>query len=375
MRSENGTMARRYSLMRCRVCGFPRLVSLIVRWNDNGTITQAMNRDFRVVIQHFGFLDTLFTNIEARLGVPIGHIAFEAQRNACKAVIGSLYDAIPGTGLVGRFDPFKRLGVGQFNKLASLTGQCHSETVMYLPGEKGIARVRNPFHLNLMAAIIVGAFETLEGVPFDHSWEEEGPDTHLITIVRAKEKPEISERMTLERRPALPGDRRFDRCPRCRVPGTVAHLKWAENEGTITDTRTGTRVIMLDGYMITTVFREMAKELGDEVNEILVDAQRELTLEQSDRLGIAAGVRGPDPGEQEGVYREYLNTLAVYGQGNPVLLDIEGKSLKVIIENPYEIYILAGTILGLYEAFQRTPGRVSWELAREGVVSYTVEPA
>lgn len=375
MRIEGGAMARRYSLMRCRDCGFPRLVSLIVRWNDNGTITQVTNRDFRVVIQHFGFLDSLFANIETRLGVSIGHIAFEAQRNACKAVIGALYEAIPGTGLVGRFDPFKRLGVGQFNKLASITGQCHSETVMYVPGKKGIARVRNPFHLNLMAAIIVGAFETLEGVPFDHSWEEEGPDTHLITIVRAKEKPEIAERMALERRPALPGDRRFDRCPRCRVPRAVAHLKWAENDGTITDTRTGARVIMLDGYMITTVFREMAKELGDEVNEILVDAQRELTLEQSERLGIAVGGGGQEPGELEGACRDYLNTLAVYGQGNPVLIGIEDESLKVTVENPYEIHILAGTILGLYEAFQHTPGRVAWERPKEGAVSYTVEPA
>ena len=58
-----------------------------MKWNADGTITQFMRRDFRVVILHFGFIDSLFANIESRLGLSIEHIAFEAQRNASKATM------------------------------------------------------------------------------------------------------------------------------------------------------------------------------------------------------------------------------------------------------------------------------------------------
>jgi len=76
-------MAKKNSVMRCRECGFPRIVSFFIKWNDNGTITQMMRRDFRVVVLHFGFLDNLFSNIEAKLGISIEHIA--SRRSATPA--------------------------------------------------------------------------------------------------------------------------------------------------------------------------------------------------------------------------------------------------------------------------------------------------
>ena len=82
---SGGMAKKKTTLMRCRECGFPRFVSFFIKWNDNGTITQFMRKEFRVVLIHAGFVDNLFENIEARLGVSIEHIAFEAQRNASKS--------------------------------------------------------------------------------------------------------------------------------------------------------------------------------------------------------------------------------------------------------------------------------------------------
>lgn len=364
---------KKRSLLRCRECGLPRFVSFFMKWNTDGTITQFMRRDFRVVILHFGFIDSLFANIESRLGLSIEHIAFEAQRNASKATMDSFYDKMLGMRFMTRIGFIKRIGVAQFNKVGAVTGQCVSETVEYVPGEYGVARIRNPFHLNMMAANVVGAFESLEGEPFTHTWEEEARDTYLIRIQRADEKPEIARRMEIEYPPIIPGDLNLDRCPRCHAPRALSHLRWMESDGIILDTRTGTRVVMLDGYMVAAVFREMARELGDEVNELLVDAQREWTVEHVDQLGYH-GANGPlSPVERKEAYGRYLGMLPIYGQGNPVTFEIGDSTVDVTIENPYEKYILAGTLQGLHESLERSKGRVTWKEPKPGVISFTVE--
>ncbi|MBU4301798.1 MAG: hypothetical protein L6427_12495 [Actinomycetia bacterium] len=365
---------KKHSLMRCRECGLPRFVSFFMKWNRDGTITQFMRRDFRVVILHFGLIDSLFANIESRLGLSIEHIAFEAQRNASKATMEAFYDRMPGLKFATRIGFVRRIGVSQFNKVGAVTGQCVSETVEYVPGKYGIARIRNPFHLNMMAANVLGAFESLEGAPFTHTWEEEARDTYLIRIERAEEKPEIARRMTIEYSPIIPGDLKLERCPRCHAPRALSHLRWMENKGIILDTRTGTRVVMLDGYMVAAVFREMARELGDEVNELLVDAQREWTVDHVDQLGYLAGNGSLSPEERKEAYGKYLDMLPIYGQGNPVAFEMGDSTIDVTIENPYEKYILAGNLQGLYEALERSRGRVTWEEPKPGVISFTVRP-
>jgi len=369
-------MAKKNSVMRCRECGFPRIVSFFIKWNDNGTITQMMRRDFRVVVLHFGFLDNLFSNIEAKLGISIEHIAFEAQRNASKATFQAFTDKIPGARLMLTPGFVKRIGVELFNKVGVITGQCHSETLAYKPGQYGIARIRNPFNFGLMAANVVGAFETLEGVPFKHSWEEESSDAYIIRVEPTGERPEIAERMNLAYAPMFPGNLSHTRCPRCKVPLALSsHLKWMENEGTILDTRTGARVVMLDGYMVTTVFREMVQELGEEVNDLLVDAQREWTVDHVAQLGLMEVAGAVSDEELEKSYKEYLKNMPLYGIGNPVAFSMEDSSIKVMVENPYEVHIIAGTLQGLREALEKSKSSVTWEEKARGSVEYTVTPS
>ncbi|HEY5502091.1 MAG TPA: hypothetical protein VIJ97_02170 [Candidatus Anoxymicrobiaceae bacterium] len=369
-------MGRDRQLMRCRECGFPRIVSFFIKWKDNGTITQMMRQDFRVVVLHFGFLDNLFSNIEAKLGISIEHIAFEAQRNASKATFTAFTDRIPAADFFMRPGFVKRIGVEGFNKVGKITGQCHSETLEYKPGRYGVARIRNPFNFGLMAANVVGAFETLEGVPFNHKWEEESPDSFIIRVEPTGERPEIAARMELAYSRMLPGCLVHNRCPRCKVPrGLSSHVKWMEDDGIILDTRTGSRVIMLDGYMVTTVFREMVSELGDEVNDLLVDAQREWTVDHVGQLGLAEGDGPLPPAELEKAYREYLKNMSLYGIGNPVSFEMEDSTVEVKVENPYEVHIIAGTLQGLREALEKSRSAVEWEEVSQGTVLYRVSPA
>jgi hypothetical protein len=367
-------MAKRYSLMRCRECGFPRMVSFFIKCN--GTMTQLMRKDFRVVILHFGFLDNLFSNIESKLGISIEHIAFEAQRNASKETFQAFTEHIPGVRFFLRPGFVKRMGVEQFNKVGVITGQCHSETLEYKPGIIGVARMRNPFNFGLMAANVVGAFETLEDMPFTHTWEQESADSYIIRVKPTGARAEIAERMELEHTAALPGGLVHERCPRCRIPRAISsHLKWMENDGIILDTRTGSRVIMLDGYMVTTVFREMAQELGDDINDLLVEAQCQWTIDHVGQLGLNDAGSPAASQELEKAYREYLKSMALYGIGNPVMFAMEDNTVSVKVENPYEVHIIAGTLKGLREALEKTASKVEWEEQSSNSVLYKVTPA
>jgi len=356
----------------CRQCGFPRLVSHLLRWNSDGTINAVFRKGYRVVIFPTEFLDGLFTNVEDRLGISIRHLVFEAQSNATKV----LFEGTPGARLVSRLNLGKRFTVEfGFNRLASMTGMFRSETLEYVPGSVGIARITNPFQLDLAASIIVGAFEFLEDCPIEYSWEEDSPNSYVITVRPTPEESDVAKRLKMEFSPALPGELNCDRCPRCGVPRALNHLRWVDEEGIILDRRTGTRVMMSYGYMVTAVFREMAKELGEEVNLLLVDAQREWTIRHVGLLGLTTGDEPLGDDELERAYRTYLGDLPAYGQGNPVTLELLDPGVRIEVLNPYQKYIMAGTLQGLFEALEKTGSAVEWEEGRPGAVTYTITPA
>ncbi len=365
-------MAKKMWLGYCRQCGFPRLVSHLMRWNSDGTMNAVFRKGFRVVIFPTEFLDGLFTNVEARLGISIRHLVFEAQSNATTV----LFEGTPGARLVSRLNLGKRFTVDfGFNRLASLTGMARSDTLEYVPGSVGIARITNPFQLDMMASIVVGAFEFLEDCPFEYSWEEDSPNSYVITVRPTSEESDVAERLQMEFSPALPGKLNHERCPRCGVPRALKHLKWVDEEGIILDRRTGTRVMMSDGYMVTAVFREMAKELGEEVNLLLVDAQREWTVRHVGLLGLTTGDGPLSDDELQRAYRMYLGDLPAYGQGNPVTIELLDPGVRIEVLNPYQKYILAGTLQGLFEALEKTGSAVQWEECRPGAVTYTITPA
>ncbi|MDD5747710.1 MAG: hypothetical protein PHP64_01440 [Actinomycetota bacterium] len=366
-------MARKYGMARCRGCGFPKIVNFFMKWNDNGTVTQLMRRDYRVVILHQGFIDNLFSHIDTKLGLPIEHIAFEAQRNASKAVFQAFYDRIPGTAYMVKPNFAKRLAVEGFNRVAVITGQCHSKTIEYVPGKYGIAKIRNPFHLDLMAANVVGAFETLESIPFEYSWNEEPDESYIIRVDAAGEKLEMASRMELEFKKPLPGNNPPSRCERCGAPTGLSHLKWLEDDGIILDTRTGSRVIFLDGYMVKTVFRELTRELGDVMNDIVIEAQKDWTAEHVRKLGLA-GNNSLSPEEFEKKYMEYLGLFPLYGWGNPIHTSIGPAETSMTIENCYENYTIAGILRGLYESLLRSKCTVEFTEDRADVVSYSLKP-
>lgn len=342
----------------CRECGFPYWLSKLISWNENGTITMKANPRYRVVIIEAEFLTDLFSRIEERMGHSISHLVFEAQRNAAIDTIGSQLARFPYS--LGRLGHNRRLVVRAFCHLSSWLGQAYARPLSYRPGHGGEAVLRNPYNRELMAAIVVGAFESLERRPFGYRWKEmEGE--RVIEVYAAKSRPDLSERMALEYPPLLPGRFFVPRCPSCGVPHETSHLRWNEGEGTITDSRRGTRMVFLDGFVPGIVFRELARELGEDVYPLIVEAEKEYTHRRMRELGMVRDLEGVLPRrERESIYENAIATLPPRGQGNPVQYEYGYEGLTVTVENPYNEHLLAGQMAALFEAAEGREAEIEW---------------
>jgi hypothetical protein len=77
--------------------------------------------------------------------------------------------------------------------------------------------VRNPYDRELMAAIILGAFEALERKPYAHTWKKAGGED-VISVRAVDARPEISERLELVYPELKPGHFHLPRCRSCGTP-------------------------------------------------------------------------------------------------------------------------------------------------------------
>ncbi|MBN2028383.1 MAG: hypothetical protein JW854_16660, partial [Actinobacteria bacterium] len=330
-------------ILQCPACGKPRFFNLFLTWKGNGTIVSRISPAFRMVLVESALLEDIYQRIEAALSMPIREAVFEAERAATVATIDNLLPPwlirwVLRNRLV--MHPASRF----LQQLARTAGMADVHTVFYHVFKGSIARVRNEFNRELFAAIVVGAFESMEGVIYDHDWIEMG-DELFFFINPAESKPEIAERMKPQIVAPLPGDRRLEICTRCGFPRALDHLCWDISAAIITDERRGVRMSFVDGYAFSAVFRELVEELGDDIVPIIVEAAREYTLCSIEETGLLAGGRG-----REDIYRDFLDLLPTCGKGNPVQSDVAGDTLSVTIENPYSTYLLSGELLAIYEA-------------------------
>ncbi|RJP26786.1 MAG: hypothetical protein C4536_15190 [Actinobacteria bacterium] len=350
---------------RCRVCGVPKIVSRLNRWMPNGTIVSRGDSRIRQAFFEADLLPEIRRRISEGLGFPVNRIFYEAERNTARIVIAALLksQAIRATLHI---PPLKQGAVRFFNNMAWMTGTASSRTVEYRAGKYGVARIRNPWDLDLMAAVVVGTFEALEGKPLRSFWKKEDGE-YLLRVEVTESKPELSARLEVEYPPVKDGDYRHHRCPRCGIPLDIRHLEWKEEEGIIVDRRRGIRMINFEGLTLHRVARELVRELGDVVVPIIVDAEREYTKKMLDDLGIT----GSSDETRGDLLQEMLSMLPLYGQG--LATDFEftsGGVLRVWVDNPYSDLFMAGRLAAFYEAMEGKRARVDWSEAGPSSVSY-----
>ncbi|MBN2027260.1 MAG: hypothetical protein JW854_10935 [Actinobacteria bacterium] len=350
---------------RCKVCGVPKMVSRMNRWMSNGTIVSRGDQRIRQVFFEADLLPELRRRISEGLGFPVNRIFYEAQRNATRIVIAALLKTHVIKATL-RIPPLKQGAVRFFNNMAWMTGTAHSRTVEYHGGKFGVARMCNPWDLDLMAAVVVGAFEALEGKPLRSFWKKDG-DEYLLRVEVTEAKPELSARLEVEYPPLKDGDYRHHRCPRCGVPLDIRHMEWREDEGLIIDKRRGIRMLNWEGFTLSLVTRELVRELGDEVIPIIVDAERDYTKKMLEDLGLI----GSSDETRGDLLQEMLSLLPLYGLG--LATDVEytsGGVLRVWVDNAYSDLFMAGRLAAFYEAMEGKRARVDWSETGPSSVSY-----
>lgn len=355
-------------IRKCKVCGFPYWLARSLVWNDNGTITSRHRPDFRTLIIEADYLSEIFRKIEEALGVSIQHIVFEAQRTAAKDVIDGSINRVRWA--IRYLPGIRRLVITYFNRMASWTGQAYARTVSYQGKGPGAAIIRNPFNRDLMAAVVVGAVESLGETPYDYHWEKRGEDD-VIVVNPCDERPEIAERLAYSTAPPKPGDRHYQRCPGCGVPSLLKGLEWREDEGLMIDRKRGVRMVILEIYTTSVVLRELARELGEDVFPVIVDAQRQFSLPHI-RGEFFRGDGNSGVFDKSAFYREVLDSVALRGQGNPVICEMDDGRLTISVDNPFDEHVLAGHFSALYEIAEGKTPRITWESAGPSTVTYTL---
>jgi hypothetical protein len=350
----------------CPGCRLPFYFRFIVKWGDNGTIGMGPNPSQRLVLVESELLNDIYRRIEAVVAVSIRHIVFEAERAAAKATIDVMMPKSARWLVNNRLimHPASR----GLQHIARLAGMADARTIFYHVYRGSLASIRNPMNLDIFGAMVVGAFESTEGVIYDYEWVDVD-DTLYLLVMPAESKPEIAARLVPEVGPPLPGNRRLDLCRRCSLPRALQHLNWDVPNAVITDTRRGVRMSLIDGYAFSTVFRELIAELGSDIVPIIIEASREYTHRSIEETGFLGRPESPLT-----TYEEYLDLLPIYGHGNPVESEINDDLLRVTIENPYSVHMLAGQLLAIFEAVQGTRGSVSFDKFATQRVRITVSP-
>ncbi|MDD3718915.1 MAG: hypothetical protein PHP28_09660 [Actinomycetota bacterium] len=356
---------------RCKTCGVPGQVGRLHRWMTNGTIVNARMTGIRQVFMEADFLPELRERISEGLDFPVSPIFYEAERNSVRVTVEAFLRG-PLLRLTARIPIFRRAAVHYFNNLAWATGTASSHTVAYHSGRYGLALMRNPFDLDLMAAVVVGAFEALERKPFRSFWKKED-GAYLLRVEVIKEKPELSGRLEVESEVLKEGDLHLRSCPRCGLPLDLSHLEWREEEGMIIDRRRGMRMINLDGYTPRLVNRELVRELGEEVIPIIIDAKRDYTLKMLKDLGIRSG---EDDKARLEALRDMLSLLPLYGWGMASETEYTpGGTLRVWVDNPFDEYLIAGRLAAFYEAAEGKRARVEWRDSGPASITYVLTPS
>ncbi|MBN1288171.1 MAG: hypothetical protein JXA49_00845 [Actinobacteria bacterium] len=357
----------------CRECGAPRLAGRILEWKSDGTIVSHVGKSNRVVILDSRIYNTVFDNAEKSLGFAVWEIAFDTTRNVTKSVIDELPARFPGLRPLVSMGVMHRTVVGFLKIYSRIAGHSAPELVEYKAGKYAVARIRNPIDIEIVAGTMLGSLEALNGVPCIHKIEKESENQFLVRVEPLDNGAGRSDLTRVEFPAILPGNIFYERCRRCGVPRNLsARLEWDHEEGTILELLTGTRFCMVS-YTIKTVLGELAGRYGETAYDFLVEAQRILTIEHVKSRGDTLR---PESSYDDilRICRNYMDDWSLFGYGNPVLFKIEGDSMEAVVENPFDIHLLAGTLLGLYDALFDRKRAINWYVPKDGVVSYAIEP-
>ncbi len=351
------------AVKRCPRCGVPEGVGRAHHWQSNGIITQVKDPDHRMVLSEAGSLDRLFARIEERIGFSIDHIIIEA-----KALSTRLYweSMMPG---------WKRalaLRIG-FEKMVERLyqqgrvmgyGDIRFEDIHLVNGrpERLSILLKDPYSIPLFIGDFKGVCETVARISAAVEYERLEDGWFRLIATNSGLPVEDPERLGIHYYPLKPGNIAMERCGRCLAPRALSIMEWDDEAGTILDKSSERRMALFGPGGVNSVFRELEQELGEGVAQMIVEAEKENTLERAMRSEALMGAE------------KFREVTALRGLGNLVAFDVDGLRLSVRIENPAFPLLATGLTWGLYEiAMRAESSECHWSVGEDGDLRVDIE--
>jgi len=214
--------------------------------------------------------------------------------------------------------------------------------------------IRDPFFLPAFCGMVTGAMEVVSGHDCSVSYQEISPGYFEVTTFVSTHPKELAERLQWRQYTSKPGDVRLEKCPGCGGPRILASYDFNLAAGVITRRASGRRMIIDGPAEFEAVLDELERELGEDVSEMLIEAQRRFVL---------GGFYDAGEVKELDSFRDHL---ALRGFGNLKEIDFANGRLRLILENPCLHLLLVGLAQGLFELVFSREGQVDWELAADG---------
>ncbi len=219
---------------------------------------------------------------------------------------------------------------------------------------------RNIFYLPAYNGIINGSMEAVSGHESSISYEETSPGYYEITARVSTTPKELKERFRWPQYANKTGDLGLERCPSCGGLKALSGYEWGIDEGTIVNKADRRRMILLGPGESEAVFDELEKELGEEIPQVVIEAQRRF---------VKSGFYPLEMMQDEEGFREQL---ALRGLGNLREVDWGKEKLQLRWENPCMHLLLIGLAQGLFELVSGREGKLDWKLTDDGDLTVEV---
>ncbi|MDD5748674.1 MAG: hypothetical protein PHP64_06485 [Actinomycetota bacterium] len=346
----------------CKECSFPKKFANYFDWRTDGTI---ISRDqtggqSQIVFLPSGEFEELFKGLSSKLGIEVDRFLIQAQKNMGKTILENLpikyAKRLPAKKF---FRPqwiaklIVKLAIAE--DIAGL-GDGRISLDSYIPGEKMIIKYENPCLIPLLVGGSLGIYESLEKMKSSKVEYRTENNNLFIIMSHGEEEARGEERLFLEEVQPGNGPLTYDKCKSCGVPHLAAEtFSWNMKEGVITNKKTKNREVIVSVQSVNAILRELERELGEDILELLFSIQKEL---ESNSLECAQGA-------SENFWQNYLLGMGIRGLGYPLAFDAKNDSLKVEIGNAYNQVLYAAKLSASFEKLAGRPVSIEW-LERKG---------
>lgn len=355
-------------IAQCKTCGVPRIIGKTHAWRDGCIVDKSSGLANLCTYEVYNH-NTFVEKMGEYMGFPLDPIIYNASVHASQNVIDDMLKPHPMLKKLVFSSPLHRLTERLICNLYKAIGAGGIDLCEHRKYKHAKAYISIPFNLTQCLAITAGALQAIDGILYSHEIVKEGEPTEVdfIPLAGESEDEETYERLssaelTPKKSPLSPS---FTPCPKCGVPQEIGEMFSFElQRGMIKERKGGARIILGGVTSFNALFREFEKELGDSIDDISVQIEKESTRKNL----VDSGNDGKTWDEVE--LRDYL---ALYGTGILEKMEQDGDKVTFSVINVYVPPLVAGRLVGIWENWHQREAAYDFSV-ENNTVTLTVMP-